>query len=353
MPSQWVDFKELRSWLKFSDLLAQHQVKVKIKGDRATGFCPLPGHVRGSDGKPRSPSFSVNLAKNIFRCFSCGRQGNALDFECFMQGMNPEDPGQLRKVALMLQEEFGLSSDRSGAKGERASGPAAKSNAAPDAAETRDPSLPVVVNALLDFELKHLDPTHPYLLNRGFSAETIRHFGLGFCSKGLMKDRIAIPLHDHEGKLIGYAGRLVDDALISDANPRYLFPSGREKAGVYHDFQKSRFLYRGFEVPANCKSLVVVESFTACWWLRQWGFSNIVALMGASCSSEQGSLIVRLTDQDGIVTILSDGDEAGERCAISIFAETAPRRCVRWAKLPVGKQPTDLAGDEVKAAVDS
>jgi DNA primase len=42
----------------------------------------------------------------------------------------------------------------------------------------------VIVNASLDFELKGLDATHPYLLGRGFTPETIKHFGLGFCSRG-------------------------------------------------------------------------------------------------------------------------------------------------------------------------
>jgi DNA primase len=59
----------------------------------------------------------------------------------------------------------------------------------------------VVVNAPLDFELKGLNREHPYLLNRGFSQETIDHFGLGFCSRGMLKDRMAIPLHDHDGNV--------------------------------------------------------------------------------------------------------------------------------------------------------
>jgi DNA primase len=52
-------------------------------------------------------------------------------------------------------------------------------------------NLPVIVNSPLDFELKHLDPVHPYLPGRGFTPETIAHFGLGFCSKGSLNDRIS------------------------------------------------------------------------------------------------------------------------------------------------------------------
>jgi DNA primase len=213
--------------------------------------------------------------------------------------------------------------------------------------KTPPPATRVIVNPPLDFQLKHLDPRHPYLPGRGFSPETIDHFGLGFCGKGLMKDRIVIPLHDPAGQLIGYAGRVVDDAAIGEENPRYRFPSGREKDGVRYEFQKSAFLYNGFEVGGNLDELVIVESFTATWWLVQHGNIPVVAVMGASCSPEQGRLVTEMTASDGVVTILTDGDDAGVRCAQSIFTEVAPGRRVRWAKLSSARQPTDLTADEL------
>ncbi len=100
----------------------------------------------------------------------------------------------------------------------------------PEKTEPKD-DLPVVVNPPLGFELKDLDAEHPYLLSRGFTPETIEHFGLGFCSRGLLKDRVAIPLHDMAGALVGYAGRVVDDSLITEDNPRYRFPGERERDG--------------------------------------------------------------------------------------------------------------------------
>jgi len=45
------------------------------------------------------------------------------------------------------------------------------------------------VNVALDFELRELNREHPYLINRGFTRETIEHFGLGFCSRGLLKNQ--------------------------------------------------------------------------------------------------------------------------------------------------------------------
>jgi DNA primase len=58
--------------------------------------------------------------------------------------------------------------------------------------------------------------------------------------------------------------------------------------------------------------------------VRVWsGFRNVVALMGASCSSQQAELFVRLVVLGGLVNILTNGDEAGQRCAVSVFSEVA------------------------------
>jgi DNA primase len=59
--------------------------------------------------------------------------------------------------------------------------------------------------------------------------------------------------------------------------------------------------------------LVVVESFTAVWWLAQADIANAVAVMGAPVSEKQAKLIAGLVPEDGRVWILPDGDPAGER----------------------------------------
>ena len=206
----------------------------------------------------------------------------------------------------------------------------------------------MVVNAPLDFELKGLDCEHPYLLNRGFTQDTIDHFGLGFCSRGSLKDRVAIPLHDHAGKLVGYAGRVVDDASISEDNPRYRLPSKRERDGKIFEFRKTLFLYNGFRVKAPVDDLIVVEGFTGVWWLHQNGLSNVVATMGADCSEKQSELIVSLVKPSGMVWITPDGDAAGLRHAQTLLMLISPHRAMRWLKMADGKQPTDLSVEQLK-----
>ncbi len=230
------------------------------------------------------------------------------------------------------------------------------STSAPSATKTPRPTKETVpasepetvINAPLDFTLKVLDRNHPYLAARGFTPETIDHFGLGFCSKGLMKDRIAIPLFDPVARLIGYAGRVVDDSLIGEDNPKYRFPGDRERNGKRYAFEKSRFVYNGHHITTPVSDLVVVEGFASVWWMFQNNQPNVVALMGASCSEHQADEIIRLVKPDGRIWILTDGDEAGERCAAGALPLLAAERLTRWHKLDPGKQPTDLHTEAVR-----
>jgi DNA primase len=335
--STWIDFKQLRANLDFEELLRHYGVEVRRRGDQHHGFCPLPGH----QGKKNSPSFSANLARGIFQCFGCGGKGNALEFAALMEGIDPQDSTAFRDVALRLRDRFCPEPGSAPKAGRQATD-------VQPAGEPASPESPTLINAPLDFELKGLDPNPPYLAGRGLTPETIARFGLGFCSRGLLKGRIAIPLHDHKGRLIGYAGRVVDDKSISEDNPKYRFPSKREREGKVFEFRKTRFLYNGFRITAPVDDLTVVEGFTSVWWLDQNGFSNTVGTMGSDCSERQAELIVGLVKTAGRVWIIPDGDEAGERHAQSVLGQVSPHRFVRWVKLAKERQPTELTAEQLK-----
>ncbi|HEX5399054.1 MAG TPA: CHC2 zinc finger domain-containing protein [Verrucomicrobiae bacterium] len=334
MNKNWIDFKELRSKLDFERVLQHYGVEVKRKGNQHHGFCPLPNH----QGKKNSPSFSANLERGIFQCFGCSGKGNVLEFAALMEKADPKDGNALHRIAAELQRQF---CPELGDATETPKTPAKK-------LEQPKSNLPVVVNPPLGFTLKDLDAGHPYLLGRGFTPETIERFGLGFCSRGLLKDRVAIPLHDGSGTLVGYAGRVVDDKLITKDNPRYRFPGDREREGKLIEFRKSLLLYNGFRIQGPVDDLIVVESFTSVWWLVQNGLPNVVGTMGSDCSEEQAELIVSLVKPDGHVWMLTDGDPAGDRHARSQFIRVALHRFVRWVRMNEGKQPTHLSVEQLK-----
>jgi DNA primase len=339
MPHEWVNYKSLRAELSFIEILHHYGVELKERGEQWQGFCPLPTH----EGKRNSPSFSANVGKGIWQCFGCGAKGNVIEFATRMERLNPDNPDDFRKTALLLQKTFGKDG------GEREGPRPGPKEVRRERNEQEDleEEAAGVVNAPLDFELQRLDYDHPYLRERGFTDEIIKTFGLGYCERGLMKGRIAIPLHDAKGALIGYAGRIVDEEAIGENTPRYLFPGSRERNGTRHVFRKSAFLYNGFRVE-NPARLVVVESFTAVWWLTQAGITNVVAFMGASCSETQAGLLRDLVPEDRSIWIFPDGDKAGERMAEEALVLLAPYRFVRLVKLPEGQQPTDLSPEELR-----
>lgn len=332
MNGSWINFKELRSKLSFPEVLKHYGREVTEKGGQLVGFCPLPTH---GDTKKNSASFSAEPERNIFQCFGCGAKGNILDFCVMMEGGNPRRGLDVRRIALKLTKAFSIPmGQRNGSNSQKKAAPQQEEN--------------VLVNEPLNFRLKDLDPEHPYLKGRGFTKEIMDKFGVGFCAKGVFANRIAIPLHNAKGELIGYAGRIIDDKLMSATNPKYLFPGRRENGGELVDFKKSMFLYNGWRFKEPLDDLVIVEGFPGVWWLTQCGFAETVAIMGSSCSPEQLHLILELTKPDARVWIMTDGDRAGRQCANALAKELSDRRFVRVV-VNEGKQPTDYSEEELKS----
>ena len=285
----------------------------------------------------------MNLTKKIWQCFGCGAKGNVLDFALLMEGRSRDDTMAVREVALKLTHLF--LDGETPPKGEER--PATRRPVVPRAAISKPaPDLPVSVNAPLDFVLHSLDHTHPYLRDRGFTDTTIEAFGLGYCSRGLMKGRIVIPLLDQRGQLIGYAGRLVDDAAIDDDHPEYLLPPPREKRGMRFELHTSAFLYHGYAAfhDKPLAALVIVQGFPSVWWLHQDSlFAPTVALMDSSMSDAQAQLVVDHMAPTGIVYIMPNGGNAGAKLAAEVFVKIGAHVPVKWAKLDDDKQPTDYS----------
>lgn len=353
MSAEFIDFRELRKQLPIESVLKHYNVQLKVAGHRATGFCPLPTHPRRESGK-RTASFSVDLKRGLFNCFGCKAGGSVIDLALRLEGQNPDDPASVRAVALKLVKTFRLNT--------RSPQHVAKALKRPMVEQVeRESSQPStdeesidpdgIPNAPLDFTLK-LDPAHPYLAKRGLMPDTIAHFGVGYCARGMLKDRIAIPLHDPQGQLVGYAGRLVDDHAISDEHPKYRFPGSHERHGQRHVFRKSELLYNQHRLSRPVDDVIVVEGFVSVWWLHQHGYTNVVAVMGSSCSNEQRQHLLDLLNEDGRLWIMPDEDEAGHALANDLLHHMASRRWCKWARLEPETQPTDLTGEDLAALLE-
>jgi DNA primase len=203
------------------------------------------------------------------------------------------------------------------------------------APETSTPNKP------LKFRLDKLDREHPYLAERGLKLETLVDFGVGFCAKGMMAGKIAIPIHNVEGQVVAYAGRWPGEP-----------PQGEERYKLPPGFRKSQELFnldRAIKGPAD-EPLVIVEGFFSCMKLHQFGMKKVVALMGSSLSTGQEELLRKHTDRKSQVIVMLDEDEAGRAGREDIAVRLAKFAFVNiHAFDEEGRQPEHLSAEEVAA----
>lgn len=320
----WVNFHEIRAKVTLAMVLDYYGHKdFKRQGNTLVGACP----VHGGDS-PRA--FHADLDKNLWHCFTrCKKGGNQLDFVAAKERIT------VRDAAIKLQAIFLDGSDPP------PSAPAAPivHDAAPRppaeklpvedrrnrATKKIDTNAPINVNLVLRHD-------HPHLTeDRKLSPETCKHFGIGYCNKGIMSGLIAIPIHDEIGQLVAYAGRRLRPSEAKELG-KYKLPQG---------FKKERVLYNLHRALPHSREqgLVLVEGFFKVLKLHEAGFQNVVATMGCDLSDQQAHLLANVPS----VTLLFDGNEAGYAGAEAAQQKLSATTKTRLVRLPEGVEPDDLS----------
>ncbi len=296
-------------------------VKLKKRGTNYIGLCPFHNE--------KSPSFTVSAAKEIYKCFGCGRSGNSISF-------------------LMEQEKYSYV--------EALRWLAAKYNVEIEETETSpefkqqqqvSDSLYIINNfaqkffsdALLNTE-EGQDIALAYLKERGFREDIIKKFQIGFNPEGrdsftkealaaqynleyLQKSglvavrdgnaydnyrgRIIFPIHNQSGKVLGFGARIIKN---NDKAPKYINTPENE---IY---VKSKLLYGSYfarQAIDKADECLLVEGYTDVVSLHQAGIENVVASGGTSLTPDQLRLIKKYTNN---LTIIYDGDNAGIKAAL-------------------------------------
>jgi DNA primase len=338
----FVDFKAVKAAITMEQVLQHYGLLDKFKRgtDSLNGPCPIH---KGSN----PTQFRVSISKNIWNCFSeCKHGGNVLDFIAEMEKCS------IHAAALKAIEWFNLDPEAMAASsGKGESGEIERPAPAPKvAAKPASPQKPTPApapessapNVPLKFRLDKLERNHPYLLEqRGLMPETIVDFGIGFCSKGMMADRIAIPIHNVKGEVVAYAGRFI--GAPPEGAPKYKLPPG---------FRKSQELFnidRAVKEPADMP-LIIVEGFFDTMKLHQNGCRKVVALMGSTLSAAQEELIKRHTDRNSQVIVMLDEDEAGKAGREDIAVRLAKFCFVKTHVFDQpGAQPDQLSAEDMAA----
>lgn len=309
------DINSIIEATRIEEIIGEY-VKLKRRGVNFIGLCPFHNE--------KTPSFTVSATKGIYKCFGCGKSGDAISF--LMEHEHFTYPEAIRFLAqkynIAIKEE-------------------AYDNQYNQETQEKESLYQVTAFANKFFVEKLWNSNEgkaialTYFKERGFSEAIIKKFELGYCSNkwdeftefakksgyktslliksGLtiekdfkhfdrFRERVIFPIHSLSGKVIGFGGRI----LISDKSKAKYINS--PETDIYN---KSKVLY-GLYFAKNAiiakDNCYLVEGYTDVISLYQAGIENVVASSGTSLTTEQIRLIGRYTKS---ITILYDGDTAG------------------------------------------
>ncbi|MFJ7847361.1 DNA primase [Peribacillus sp. NPDC097206] len=337
---------QIREAVDIVDLIGEY-VQLKKQGRNYFGLCPFHGE--------NSPSFSVSTEKQIFHCFGCGAGGNIFTFLMDIEGYNFVESAKVlaEKGNIPLDVEINKDSQRSNM-------PAGSQQML----EAHDLLRKFYHHLLVN--TKEGQDALEYLLNRGFTEETIEKFQIGysldswdFVSKFLLKrgfppefmeqagliiyrekdesyfdrfrNRVMFPIMDHQGNTIAFSGR-----AMGDDEPKYL------NSPETPIFNKSKTLYNFHQARPHIRKkeqVVIFEGFADCISAVRAGVENSVATMGTALTDQHIQLLKRNTDQ---VLICYDSDSAGLNAAnraVNMLQETD--FTVKVALMPDNMDPDD------------
>ena len=329
--------------------VVQEFVSLKKRGVNYIGLCPFHNE--------KTPSFTVSPSKGIFKCFGCGKGGNAVNF--IMEHESLSYPEALRYLARKYHieiEEKELTAEDIERQNERESMLVLSSYAERVFED----------NLFNTEEGKTIGLS--YFRERGFRHDTLKKFNVGysldkwegFTKKALadgykrdylvktglsiQKDdrtfdrfsgRVIFPIHSLSGQVLGFGGRTLKK---DDKTAKYL---NSPESDIYH---KSRILYGIYHARKTVMQddkCYIVEGYTDVLSLHEAGIENVVASSGTALTREQVRLIKRFTTN---ISILYDGDEAGIKASlrgIDLVLEEGMN--VKVTALPEGEDPDSFS----------
>ncbi|MFV0365848.1 MAG: DNA primase [Mangrovibacterium sp.] len=295
-------------------------VSLRKSGANYSGLCPFHNE--------KSPSFSVNPARNICKCFSCGEGGNPVSF--LQKHLQMTFPEALRWLANKYNIEIEEDEETEEQK---------------QARDKRESMMLVNSWAQKYFtrELMKGDEGRAiglsYLRQRGLHDDVIEKFQLGYCpdakdtftqkaqlegyrmeyleATGLtvkrdawvrdrFSGRVMFPIQGVSGRVIGFGGR----TLKADEKAKYL---NSPESEIYHKSNALYGLYQSKQTIAKLDKCFLVEGYTDVIAMHQAGITNVVASSGTALTENQIRLIKRFTEN---VTVIYDGDAAGIKAAL-------------------------------------
>lgn len=317
IPQEKID--EVRAAADIVDVVGRY-VRLKKRGANFFGLSPFKTE--------KTPSFAVHPGKGIFKCFSTGIGGNVFTFIEHVEGVS------FVEAVRMLAEWYRISLP-------------VQTDEARDQATEADAIYAALRWAGRFFYTQlteHPDAAEAraYLERRGFTAATLRAYGVGFAVEGWdallraatqaslsehvleqaglviprregdgyydrYRGRVMFPIFSHVGKVVGFGGRILRDAKDQ---PKYI---NSPETLVYHKSGVLYGLYQGRQEIRSRGEVLLVEGYTDVLALHQAGIRHAVATCGTSLTPEHLKLLRRYAQS---FTLLFDADRAGYDAAL-------------------------------------
>ena len=269
-----------------------------------------------------NPSMSISKEKQIYTCFVCGASGNVFNF------VSNYEKVSFSKAVSIVASKIGIKID----------------SYEENKVTSPNQKYYDIFNLANKYYQNNINTTYgkeaiKYLNNRKLDDDVIKNFeiGLSFDDNGLSKlleskkylkedinsiglcgikdnftydifrNRIMFPIHDSEGRVIGFSGRIYNNS----GENKYV----NSKESIV--FKKGNTLYnysKAIKYIREKKQVIIVEGFMDVIRLYTVGIKNVVATMGTAITKEHASLIRRLSSD---VVLCFDGDKAGEKATVS------------------------------------
>ena len=329
-------------------------VSLKKRGANYIGLCPFHNEKTGS--------FNVNPARNIFKCFGCGKGGDSAKF--LMEHEHLTYPEALRYLAKKYNiqiEEKELTPEEQMAQTEREK--MFNINAFADkfftdtlwnTDEGKSVGLeyfrergflnPIIERFHLGYSPSKWEAFTDYAKQNGYSPEFLEKVGFSIKRQnGEYYDRyhgrVMFPIHNLTGKVIGFGGRI----LQSDPEKKLAKYQNSPESEIYQKKDTLYGIYFAKSAIVNKDECILVEGYFDVLRMHQLGIENVVASSGTSLTIEQIRLVKRYTHN---ITMLYDGDAAGLHAALRgtdmILAEGMN---VRVVVLPPEHDPDSFGRD--------
>jgi DNA primase len=325
-------------------------ITLKKRGANYTACCPFHNE--------KTPSFSVSPARGIFKCFGCGKAGNAVTFVMAHENLSYWD------ALKVVGKKYGVDVKERQLSPEELQHNNDRESMMITAAYAQDYFTKILHN--------HVDGKNigmAYFAERGFAKATIDKFQLGYCldsraafSNTALRDgykkeflvktglaverdsgelvdrffsRVIFPIHSVSGRVIGFGGRTLK---TDKSTPKYV---NSPESEIYHKSNTLYGIYFAKKAMMQRDKCFLVEGYTDVISMHQAGIDNVVASSGTALTSEQIRLVKRFTTN---VTVLYDGDAAGIKASlrgIDMLLEEGLN--VKTLLLPDGEDPDSFA----------